>query len=270
MLTIGVTPYSLLYVFGQWSGHSGLGAFFVFVIWILFMLYGLVLAFLAPWWPCKLASMVIAHCWGKEAGRTALNIFDAIDLLVNGVTFFVPALCFAFFATVFIFSGWVMELCNPFPNTWDGVVSFFQSDICCLRHGRCWADLARQMQSRMRLRRGEEGHLETLPSTGTGNVRSFRRKAVSGGARRRGTGRPSFCCSESYSGTARCESSCHVGRGRSSQAADNPSRARRRNACFRPSRFTPNTRPNLGGSGANAAGLCSSSACFRSTCLSLS
>ena len=105
MLTIGVTLYSLLYVFGQWSGHSGLGAFFVFVIWILFMLYGLVLAFLAPWWPCKLASMVIAHCWGKEAGRTALNIFDAIDLLVNGVTFFVPALCFAFFATVFYFLG---------------------------------------------------------------------------------------------------------------------------------------------------------------------
>lgn len=106
MLTVGFAVYLLLAMFGPWADHSGAGAFFVFVIWTVVMLYALVLAFLAPWWPSKLGSMIIANIWGKEAGRAALNIFDMIDLAVNGVFFIVPTLIFAAVSTGVYFLGW--------------------------------------------------------------------------------------------------------------------------------------------------------------------
>ena len=85
-----------IYVFvawtGSWSSHSGFGAVFFCCLWLVTLGLGLMCAFIAPSPTTSVISLVVRIFCGKEAGRAALNVADAMDLAIHGFGFMLPNL----------------------------------------------------------------------------------------------------------------------------------------------------------------------------------
>lgn len=95
MLVLFLTVYEFVSATGSWSTHSGFGAFVFFALFCAALGWGLVLAFMAPSLPTKMMAWGVRSIFGKNAGRVALNVIDAIDLIVNTWAFMVPIIILA-------------------------------------------------------------------------------------------------------------------------------------------------------------------------------
>ena len=125
MLQLILHIYVFLAWTGSWSSHSGFGAFFFCCLWLTTLGLGLFSAFIAPSFLTVIISLIVRACFGKNAGRTALNIVDIIDVAVNGVTFMIPILAVAGIALFSYFgSGWE-ELHGFFPSLFPAGGYFF-------------------------------------------------------------------------------------------------------------------------------------------------
>ena len=109
-----------IYVFlawtGSWSSHSGLGAAFFCCLWFATLGLGLTCAFIAPSITTVFISLLVRIGFGKDAGRAALNVIDAIDVVLNGVAFMLPILGVAGVALLGYFLGLGDWLSSTFPN----------------------------------------------------------------------------------------------------------------------------------------------------------
>ena len=108
-----------LYIFlawtGPWSSHSGTGGAFFAFLWIVTIALGLICAFIAPSIVTVFISLLVRIGFGKNAGRAALNVVDAIDLFLNGITFMLPILGVAAVALFGYFMGIGDVLCRDYP-----------------------------------------------------------------------------------------------------------------------------------------------------------
>jgi len=126
MVILLLSVYEFLSATGGWDTHSGLGAFVFFVIFLVVLIWACVLAFAAPSIATVVLSTIVRFSLGKEAGKVALNIIDAIDLWVGGLAFIVPTLIAAvvlFLMYIFGFGdfaqgGWLFSSARSVSG-WD-------------------------------------------------------------------------------------------------------------------------------------------------------
>ena len=131
MLQLILHSYVFLAWTGSWSSHDGIGAVFFCCLWLVTLGFGLYSAFVAPSILTVVISMIVRIFCGKNAGRVALNVVDAIDLVVNGLAFMLPILGVAGVAFIgYFFFGLGDNLCRYWPYFFpDGGYLFSDTSI---------------------------------------------------------------------------------------------------------------------------------------------
>lgn len=124
MLQLILHIYVFLAWTGPWSSHSGFGAFFFCCLWFVTLGLGLFSAFVAPSILAVIISFSVRSWFGKEAGRTALNV---VDMIYKGfkITFMLPMLGVAGIALFCYFFGAGEELHGYFPSIFPKGGYFF-------------------------------------------------------------------------------------------------------------------------------------------------
>ena len=116
MAIISLMVYEFISATGSWSTHSGFGAFIFFFLFFAVVIWGFVLAFMAPSWYTWSISKIVKIFCGDAISKIFLNVFDIIDLCMTGfyVGPFVIAPLFVLLYFFFDFGnfaqgGWLMS-----------------------------------------------------------------------------------------------------------------------------------------------------------------
>ena len=141
MLCELVVIYVFISATGAWSTHSGMGAFCFLIFFVMALTWGGVLAFMAPSLLSHLIGLSVRSIAGKEAGKNALNIADAVDLVVNGVAFIVPTIFVAIGAFLLYMIGLEDWLSSMFPTFFPQGGYLFTDAKAGVFDFVCWAYL---------------------------------------------------------------------------------------------------------------------------------